>query len=100
MPLPLASSAISAAGTAVVLLSRVVVVGVDHGLVEALNREKYRLSAVSLPLRCSQTTVALFDGSIATLGTTAAPMVFAFAVPMSSTAVAALCQAVPLNTLV
>src|ERR1044072_7920474 len=98
MPLPLASSAICAAVTAVVLFSRVVLLGVDHALVEGLNREKYRLSAVWVPVFCSHRTVALFEGSMATLGTTVAPMVFALAVPISSTAVAALCQALPLKT--
>src|SRR5215510_6152641 len=98
-PLPLASSAMLAAVTAVVPFSSVVLLGVDQVLVEGLNREKYRLSAVWVPVFCSQRTVAFPSGSMATLGTTAAPMVFALAVPISSTAVAALCQALPLKTL-
>src|SRR5262245_60220262 len=99
-PLPLASSAMLAAVTAVVLFSSVVLLGVDQVLVEGLKREKYRLSSVCVPVFCNHSTVALFDGSMATLGTTAAPMVLPFAVPISSTAVAALCHEVPLKTLV
>src|SRR5262245_9675623 len=97
MPLPLASKAILAPVTAVVVFSRVVLLGVPQVEVDGLKREKYRLSTVCVLVFCSHSTVALFNGSIATLGTVAV-MLFVLAVPMSSTAVAAPCHAVPLNT--
>src|SRR5712691_7035209 len=85
--------------TAVVVFSRVVLSGVDQLLVDGLKREKYRLSTVCVPVFCCHSTVALFKGSIATLATVLV-MLLALAVPTSSTAVAAVCQAVPLKTLV
>src|SRR5262245_16528964 len=96
IPFPLPSNAILAAVTAVVVFSSVVLFGVDQAPVDAVKREKYRLSAVCVPVFCSHSTVALFSESIATLGTMVLVMLLLLAVPMSSTTLAAACQAVPL----